>query len=101
MSLALESTAETQPTRQPRRPTVFRPGFVEPEEYPTLERLVGRLKALAGPWPLSFCDGAAAYPGFDTFPSITAYAGGEYLATVAIPGRRAADLRAAMLGHVQ
>lgn len=87
------------PRRQPRRPTIFRPGFLATEEFPTLEALALRLRELAGPWPLSFCAGAAAYPGFDTFPSVTAYASGEYLATVAIPGRTKDDLARAVHGR--
>lgn len=85
--------------RQPRRPTLFRPGFLQVEEFPTLEALALRLRQLAGPWPLSFCAGAAAFPGFDTFPSVTAYASGEYLATVAVPGRGKEDLVRAVHGR--
>ena len=56
----------TDNSRQPRRPTVFPAGFVAPEEFPTVHRLAGRLRALAGPWPISMCVGCAAYPGYDT-----------------------------------
>jgi len=92
-------TLVEEPTRQPRRPTIFRPGFVAPQEFPTLGVLALELKTMAGPWPLSFCVGAAAYPGFDTFPSVTAYAGGEYLATLAIPGATREDLVRAVSGR--
>lgn len=102
------SAARTQPQlavdntvpRQPRRPTLFHPGFPSRlEEFPTFDALALTLKAMAGPWPLSFCAGAAAYPGFDTFPSVTAYAGGQYLATVAVPGRTKDDLARATHGR--
>jgi hypothetical protein len=88
-------------SRLPMRPTLFPPGFKGFEEFPTFDALVDRLRVLAGPWPLSFCNGAAAYPGFDTFPSVTAYAAGEYVATVAVPGKMAADLARATHGRAQ
>ena len=95
----VEAAAQAEPpARLPRRPTLFPPGFAPVEEFATFDRLLRRLRALAGPWPLSFTAGAAAYPGYDTFPSVTAYAGGHYLATVAVPGRSADDLRAAAGG---
>jgi hypothetical protein len=96
-SLALVADAG----RQPRRPTLFPPGFLGFEEFATVDALALRLRQMAGPWPLSFCNGAAAYPGFDTFASVTAYAGGEYLATVAAPGLRADELARATHGRAQ
>lgn len=85
------------PTRRtPKLPTAFWPGFAPPATFPDLEGLAARLATLAGDRPVSFCVGAAAYDGFDTFPAVTVYAGGAWLATACLPGVTADTAREAL-----
>lgn len=93
MSQVLAEAVLTPPRRTPQQPTAFLPGFGDPRAFDDLEDLEHWLRMAAEGQPLSFCAGQAAYPGFDGFPSVTAYAGGAYLATLAIPGVGAGEAR--------
>lgn len=72
------------------RLTLFLPGTPsrEPEAFHDLPAALARLVSLAeGAREITFRMGRAAYPGFEDFPSITARADGEYLATLGGPWR--------------
>lgn len=96
MSGQVEHRVIAPPRRWPKLPTAFLPGFGEPELFVDLEALAARLAVLAGGQPISFTCGRAAYPGFDDFPSLTAHAGADYVATVFVPGVTAATAREAL-----
>lgn len=70
--------------RKLRRPTLFLPGLPsrDPQEFVSLDEVIAELIRLADGRTLTFRPGFAHYPDLDGFPSITAYAGGEYLATL-------------------
>jgi hypothetical protein len=87
--------------RLPKLPVLIRPGVGGPlqdavEHFTDVDALAGRAAELAAGAPLSFCAGAAALPGFDTFPTVTVYAGGRWLATVYLPGVTADTAREAL-----
>lgn len=51
--------------------TIFQSMFLPPEEFDTVEAAAARIRELAGPGALALVDGAAAYPDFDPFLSLT------------------------------
>lgn len=83
--------------RLPKLPLLLRPGVRdEGESFTDLDTLVSVGLAVPARTPLSLTAGAAALPGFDTFPAVTVYAGGVWLATVYLPGVTADTAREAL-----
>lgn len=63
-------------------PTLIPPGFGGPEHYARPEDVADRLLELSKGKAVTLYQGQAAYPDFDPFPCLRAYAGPDYVATV-------------------